>query len=46
MKEYGKKHLWEFIWAGITAIFFSAAFVGISIILQLQGKWKKQFGYW
>ena len=34
MKEYGKKHLWEFIWAGITAILFSAAFVGISIILQ------------
>lgn len=34
MKEYGKKHLWEFIWAGVTAILFSAVFVGISVILQ------------
>ena len=34
MKEYGKKHLWEFIWAGVTAILFAAAFVGISVVLQ------------
>jgi len=34
MKEYGKKHLWEFIWAGVAAVLFAAAFVGISVVLQ------------
>lgn len=34
MKEYGKKHLLEFIWVGITAVLFSAVFVGISLVLQ------------
>jgi len=34
MKEYGKRHLREFIWAGITAVLFAATFVGISVVLQ------------
>ncbi len=34
MKEYCKKHLLEFIWVGLTAVLFSAVFVGISLVLQ------------
>ena len=34
MKEYGKKHLLEFIWVGLTSVLFSAVFVGISLVLQ------------
>lgn len=34
MKEYGKRHLLEFAWTGLTAMLFSAAFVGISLVLQ------------
>ena len=34
MKEYGKRHLLEFIWVGISAILFSALWVGISLVLQ------------
>ncbi len=34
MKKYGKRHLWEFIWAGVTAVLFAAAMVGISVVLQ------------
>lgn len=34
MKEYGKRHLWEFIGAGVTAVLLAAALVGISVVLQ------------
>lgn len=34
MKEYGKRHLLEFIWAGLTAVLSSAVIVGISLVLQ------------
>lgn len=34
MKEFVKKHLFEFIWVGLLTIIFSGAFVGISIVLQ------------
>lgn len=34
MKEYGKRHLLEFIWTGVTSVLLSAAIVGISVILQ------------
>lgn len=34
MKEYCKRHLGEFAWAGITAVLFAAVFVGISVVLQ------------
>ena len=34
LKEYGKKHLLEFIWVGLTSVLFSAVFVGISLVLQ------------
>jgi len=34
MKEYGKKHLLEFVWVGLLSVLFSAAYVGISLVLQ------------
>lgn len=34
MKEYVKEHQLKFMWACLTTILYSAAFVGISIILQ------------
>lgn len=34
VKEYGKRHLLEFIWTGLTAVLSSAVIVGISLVLQ------------